>query len=596
MNKTEFGNGSVKKFTAATAATLIMLAMLIAIASAIPAISVDDVAGTTGSSEVSLTTRSTATLSESDIGPTSESVMPGFWNYYVTKRFDSFPGNNWVNAVRIGAHVTPTTVYIDTNCNDIADIIIDMTAHDCWEKDLPTGTHIWSTEEITVHQYDDSYADWEMALLPPVRYWGKDYFYGGVFTYGLGTNHVLIQAAYNSTNVTIDLDCDGIPEYNKTLNQKEIWDWNLLASTHPNKTLPGGAQVGFDTRAGAHITSDKPVQVHVFAEHQAYFGSACNLIPTHILGKEYFVPRINCTRPSTTWDMADEVIVVATQPGITHVEIDTDLSCRPNVTFNLSGPCDWAHWPPVSMDDAWVNCTYVKANKTVAVFYSSPGGGHQWDGFLSQMVPRDATRQHYWSTVNWSTINWNLTTVVWPGAPQIYICAYENGTTVNIDRDCDGIPDKNFSMDFKDGGVVYTPAVCGEHIWTTDPNKPIAVYQGWYGDAADVLSPVSYRTVIPATVVIKPETLNLKSKGLFTAFITLPEPYDIADIDISTVVCEGAPAVKGMVADDNKYIAKFDRKDLRGDLPTGDEVEMTVTGKLYDGTSFEGSDTIRVIS
>jgi FKBP-type peptidyl-prolyl cis-trans isomerase len=50
-----------------------------------------------------------------------------------------------------------------------------------------------------------------------------------------------------------------------------------------------------------------------------------------------------------------------------------------------------------------------------------------------------------------------------------------------------------------------------------------------------------------------------------------------------------------MVADDNKYIAKFDREDLREDLPTGDEVEMKVTGKLFDGRAFEGSDIIRVI-
>ena len=103
---------------------------------------------------------------------------------------------------------------------------------------------------------------------------------------------------------------------------------------------------------------------------------------------------------------------------------------------------------------------------------------------------------------------------------------------------------------------------------------------------------------IPANVTIKPETLNLTSKGEFTAFIRLPEPYNITDINISTVVCEGAPAVKGMVADDNKYIAKFDREDLRKDLPTGDEVEMTVTGKVfYNGgyADFEGSDTIRVI-
>jgi hypothetical protein len=103
--------------------------------------------------------------------------------------------------------------------------------------------------------------------------------------------------------------------------------------------------------------------------------------------------------------------------------------------------------------------------------------------------------------------------------------------------------------------------------------------------------------VIPANVTIKPETLNLASKGEFTVFITLPEVYNI--INISTVVCEGAPAVKGMIADNNKYIVKFDREDLRENLPTGDEVLMTVTGKVFynEGyADFEGSDTIRVLN
>ena len=102
---------------------------------------------------------------------------------------------------------------------------------------------------------------------------------------------------------------------------------------------------------------------------------------------------------------------------------------------------------------------------------------------------------------------------------------------------------------------------------------------------------------VPACVTIKPETLNLKGKGLFTAFIMLPEPYNIAGINISTVVCEGAAAVKGKVADDNKYIAKFDRDDLVG-VPTGDAVTLTVIGKVfYNGgeADFVGADTIRVI-
>ena len=103
---------------------------------------------------------------------------------------------------------------------------------------------------------------------------------------------------------------------------------------------------------------------------------------------------------------------------------------------------------------------------------------------------------------------------------------------------------------------------------------------------------------ISANVTIKPETLNLKSKGHFTASITLPESYDFANVNISTVECEGAAAVSGQVADDGRYIAKFDREDLREDLPTGETVTLTVTGRvLHHGgeADFEGSDTVRVI-
>jgi|LGVF01.1.fsa_nt_gb outer membrane protein assembly factor BamB len=102
---------------------------------------------------------------------------------------------------------------------------------------------------------------------------------------------------------------------------------------------------------------------------------------------------------------------------------------------------------------------------------------------------------------------------------------------------------------------------------------------------------------LPATVRIEPETLNMNASGVFTAFITLPEGYDVADIVVSTVECEGAPALSATIsaAGNGTLVVKFDRADLREDLPAG-EVEMTVTGKLTDGTKFEGSDTVRVIA
>ncbi len=98
---------------------------------------------------------------------------------------------------------------------------------------------------------------------------------------------------------------------------------------------------------------------------------------------------------------------------------------------------------------------------------------------------------------------------------------------------------------------------------------------------------------IIARVYIKPETLNLYSNGKFIAFIELPEDFDVADIDITTIECEGAKAIEGWVADD-KLIVEFNTQDLV-DVSTGNKVLLTITGKLSDGTSFEGFDTIRVI-
>ena len=98
---------------------------------------------------------------------------------------------------------------------------------------------------------------------------------------------------------------------------------------------------------------------------------------------------------------------------------------------------------------------------------------------------------------------------------------------------------------------------------------------------------------IPALVEFKPETLNLKSRGLFTAFITLPERFGAADVNVTTVVCEGAHAVRVSEGENGTYIAKFFRQSL--DVPPGNEVMLTVTGELNDRTPFEGSDTIRII-
>jgi hypothetical protein len=104
---------------------------------------------------------------------------------------------------------------------------------------------------------------------------------------------------------------------------------------------------------------------------------------------------------------------------------------------------------------------------------------------------------------------------------------------------------------------------------------------------------------VVATVKIEPETLNLASQGVFTAFITLPESYNIRNIDVSTIRCgvepdvylSGAPAEKATVAQ-KKLVVKFDRQNLVN-IPTGNAVKLIVCGKV-GSVWFEGSDTVCV--
>jgi hypothetical protein len=107
----------------------------------------------------------------------------------------------------------------------------------------------------------------------------------------------------------------------------------------------------------------------------------------------------------------------------------------------------------------------------------------------------------------------------------------------------------------------------------------------------------AYETPMPAEVRIVPHTINLASKGnRLTCYIWLPEGYDVADIDPSSVVLEQYIKSEQVSVDEQKQvaIAMFSREELRGIISTG-EVELTISGRLTDGTIFEATDVIKVI-
>ncbi len=118
---------------------------------------------------------------------------------------------------------------------------------------------------------------------------------------------------------------------------------------------------------------------------------------------------------------------------------------------------------------------------------------------------------------------------------------------------------------------------------------------------------------VEASVSCHPRTLNLKSGGKWiTCHIELPDEYDPYDINASSVRLVGSLAPElnpkyGFVTSEDSYIVdhdgngipermlKFDRSEVKNLLAPNDEVVLTISGSLYDGARFEGSDTIRVI-
>ena len=163
----------------------------------------------------------------------------------------------------------------------------------------------------------------------------------------------------------------------------------------------------------------------------------------------------------------------------------------------------------------------------------------------------------------------------------------------------------------------------GEPAWSPDGSK--IVFQSWRNDAIPqiyIMNPdgmeqtritfnaaldshpawarIPSKSPIPTNIKIVPKTINLGSKGYFLAVVTLPEVYKGSTIDINTVSCSGAPAVRMMNLKIFPRVVGFVfRTNEVKDLELGKKVSLNVKGKLKNQEimyTFSGSDTVRVIS
>ena len=153
-----------------------------------------------------------------------------------------------------------------------------------------------------------------------------------------------------------------------------------------------------------------------------------------------------------------------------------------------------------------------------------------------------------------------------------------------------------------DGSLTYTPVTD-----YTGPDSFTYKANDGFNDSNEATVTIAVQATPVWKVNIVPETINLKTKGMFLAFITLPKPYNASNVQIDTVYCEGAKAISvtepphhGRLFRHAKFPQTFGVIFRTADLQnvkTGNKVKFTVIGQVeYNGEliDFSGSDTVRV--
>ena len=137
----------------------------------------------------------------------------------------------------------------------------------------------------------------------------------------------------------------------------------------------------------------------------------------------------------------------------------------------------------------------------------------------------------------------------------------------------------------------------GDPNYTADLNETDLDGKPRIFDGRIDMGAYEYGIAIGAEARILPRTINLASKGNWlSCSIRLPEQYNVADIEPSSIFLEGQIQAEYVRVDEQQQVAmaRFTRQGVLPILEVGD-IDLKITGRLTDGTVFAASDTIKVI-
>ena len=289
--------------------------------------------------------------------------------------------------------------------------------------------------------------------------------------------------------------------------------------------------------------------------------------------------------------------------------LDMDQNDHPHISYRSSGGLNYAYWSGSSWiddkvaprDSSWMSMKLNKTGEPVIAFnHNEPA--------VKPMILKYAVR---------SNGSWKTTEIDGANDPAVSL-ALENQEFPHISYYSvnNTLKHAYFEGESWMTEVVDNASLVGAYSSIAlDQKNDLYISYSDYSNETLRLATTRELEVqeLGIEIDIDPDTLNLKSKGKFmTAYIEL-EGADVREIDASSILLNGAisPVLDkkyGFVTSENSYIldhdndgimermVKFDRAEVQRMLTPVDEVVLTITGSLDDGTGFEGNDTVKVIN
>src|SRR5687767_7198546 len=165
---------------------------------------------------------------------------------------------------------------------------------------------------------------------------GKDFWvaYAGHIDGTTSRMALYITSDQNATGL-VDINGSTIPF---TVSANQVTTVQLTNSSTPSNSLAYNGQVeGIGVKKGIHITSDKPVAVYAHILNAARSGSTL-VLPTNVLGKEYYVSSYKSTGANATRRSQFDIIATVdnTTIQITPTQADANGMHPANIPFQIT--------------------------------------------------------------------------------------------------------------------------------------------------------------------------------------------------------------------------------------------------------------------